>query len=85
LFRGEENLFVGPFEQMAYGAVSAEPVVFQPVAERIAGPLADIDFLKAIDHSVAQVKQWFPAFWIGAVVDHIQPPNVRTSRSIDRD
>jgi len=50
--------------------------VFKPVAERIAGFVAGIDLLEAIDRSFTQVKHWFTAFWIGAVVDHIQPPNV---------
>jgi hypothetical protein len=51
--------------------------VLKPVAERITGSVAGIDLLEATDRSLKQVKHWFAAFWIGAVVDHIQPPNVR--------
>ena len=53
--------------QVVYRAVSAEPVVFKPVAK----PVARIDLLEAVDRSITQVEHWFSAFWIGTTVDHL--------------
>jgi hypothetical protein len=71
---------------VACAAVPAEPIVFKPVTERIAGFVAAIDLLEAVDRSLAQVKHWFTAFRIGAVVDRIEPPSVcaRYQRTLRR-
>lgn len=53
-----------------------------PVAERIAGSVAGIDLLEAIDRPLTQVKHWFTAFWIGAVVDHIHSSKPRGIQQI---